>query len=152
MRGLELQEYFHFLRCKRLENLVKGLPLQSICCILTVAFSTTGVMMRRQGDLSLAARIGSPVRCIASPDISFWEVMAPRQAFRRPIPGQLYHLRSHVCPGLNFPSGYRSGILLNERDARTGKMIPLTNTEVTFKGDAFGEPFFAYTCFIAISP
>jgi len=110
------------------------------------------IMGSRQGDLSLAARIGSSVRCIAVPDITFWQVMAPLQAFRRPIPGQLYYLRSHVYPGLNFPSSYACGVLLDEKNPRTGKISPFTNTEVMFQGNAFGEPFFAYTCFIIVSP
>jgi hypothetical protein len=109
-------------------------------------------MRQLQGDLSIAARVGSPVRCILKPDISFWTLKAPRQFFYQPAVGKTYYVRSHVTPGLNFPPGYNKGVLLSEVDQKTGRITPINNPSVIYTGDLYGEPFFAYHCFMVIHP
>ena len=107
-------------------------------------------MSQRNGDLSLAVRIGHPIRCIIIPDISHWQNADPTIVLRSPILGRTYFVRSHVAPGLNSPPKYKQGVLLSELD-HTGKLVPMENPEVTYRGNLLGEPFFAYHCFMVLS-
>ena len=94
------------------------------------------------GDLDLGnARIGTKIKCIQVPNISFWQDVAARQSFVLPNIGGLYVISSVVRIPDIFNPPIKIGVRLSE----------IQNPSVTHMGDNRGEPFFSFGCFIVQS-
>jgi hypothetical protein len=102
------------------------------------------------GDLTLGtSRIGTRVRCVVVPDISFWQKLAKNQSFSLPSVGKDYFIRSNVSMPVTFNGPYQRGVLLSFRRA-DNTLVPLNNPSVTHLGDSKGEPFFLFKCFMLL--
>jgi hypothetical protein len=96
------------------------------------------------GDLSIKAKIGSKVRCIAIPDMGLWHRTARIEGFFIPEVGRIYRIRGHARSH-DEEGNVMRGILLSLEDKE--KIIPLKNVEMR----DLGEPFFPYHCFNFVS-